>query len=119
MGHRVQGTARPSAQVSLASTAEDALNLHSPVLRDAVNALSVGPRSNLPYTLTIQALFVCPASPATIKTLVDAVNEYSVELCFTAAGNHLCQQLLEKAELHERLEFLKPITSAGLLLPTM
>lgn len=56
-----------------------------------------------------QLIFIAPSSPVALRTLIDAVKEYSLELCCTASGNHLCQQLLERVDTADKLDFLQPV----------
>ncbi|KAK8849467.1 hypothetical protein IAR55_004800 [Kwoniella newhampshirensis] len=64
-------------------------------LKAAVNALAT--RLGLPHS----------SEPATI--LIKAIIEHAKRLCFTSCGNYLCQQLLERGEVDDKLAFIKEI----------
>lgn len=49
--------------------------------------------------------------PSTI--LINAIIEWAKDLCFTSCGNYLCQQLLERGDVDDKLNFIGKIKYAG------
>jgi hypothetical protein len=45
--------------------------------------------------------------PTTI--LINAIIEWAKDLCFTSCGNYLCQQLLERGDVEDKLNFIAKI----------
>lgn len=41
--------------------------------------------------------------------LINAIIEWAKDLCYTSCGNYLCQQLLERGEMEDKLRFIETI----------
>ena len=51
------------------------------------------------------------SDPAII--LINSIIEWAKDLCFTSCGNYLCQQLLERGDVEDKLVFIDKIKSVS------
>ncbi|ORY34951.1 armadillo-type protein [Naematelia encephala] len=64
-------------------------------LKAAVNALA--------------SRLTCPRETQDVVVLINAIIEFAKPLCFTSCGNYLCQQLLERGDVDDKMNFIKEI----------
>lgn len=50
-----------------------------------------------------------PKFPVYTRYMVKMITESAKSLCLTSNGNYLCQQLLEKCNIEDRLNFIREI----------
>lgn len=50
-----------------------------------------------------------PRSSPLTQFLVSVISEWAKPLCFTSNGNYLCQQLLEKGTIEDKINFISTI----------
>ncbi len=83
--------------------------IHSAGLKSAVNSLAV---SSSPYEKTVtdvQTRFSLLRESDATTILINSIIEWAKDLCFTSCGNYLCQQLLERGEVEDKLAFIDRI----------
>lgn len=77
-------------------------------LKTAVNAMAVSFLPGLCWS-SLQNRLSLPRESVPSTILINAVIEWAKDLCFTSCGNYLCQQLLERGDVDDKLNFIGKI----------
>lgn len=62
-----------------------------------------------PYLIILQTRFTLPRESDSAAILVNSIIEWAKPLCYTSCGNYLCQQLLERGDVDDKLNFIDRI----------
>ncbi|BEI96052.1 hypothetical protein CcaverHIS631_0110010 [Cutaneotrichosporon cavernicola] len=71
--------------------------------------LNIPPKGLKEATITLGKSLGQPKFAVYTQYLVKMITEQAKSLCLTSNGNHLCQQLLEKCDSEDKLNFIKQI----------
>lgn len=77
-------------------------------LKSAVNSLAVSPRFCMIFAY-LQTRFSLPRESDAAVILINSIIEWAKDLCYTSCGNYLCQQLLERGDVEDKLIFIDKI----------